>query len=1232
MSNSRAGDFPLSYPARPPSQPRSASPSAGTSPIDPMASGPSSSRPPFGLVGGFSASSMIGGNPRSGAGSPSHDLPGSSRLYSKRAREIQAQEGIPGLPLNLWGGPPTSGNSTPLRENIPESPTDGFPDFAQLPAPESLNPPRRARAGTVPSRFPPGIPTPASHLGAPGLGPKLGRPSQGPFNQSPSPGLESSDSNAPASGSALLSRLRAGSLPQRSQYAPLGGSSSLSPFGPSIFSSWNPPNVGRERGSTLASIASVPSNDPSSPSQSHFSRDGPSESDVHMRTLDYLGLAETPQHHVVTPYIPTLDPRQASRIRSYSVNNTDLHADEYPDDDYDTDGVTHDSQYATLQDQLERTNAAIRSHNMAVQAFANTTRRRAQTAGALDNPAARGMGAMPFGANLAGGAPPPGPIRSSLQGEQKYDDLPQAVADLNLGRSSSRNAGLLSPEDQGIEGPTSALWLGNIPTSTTTTTLEEMFKVHGNIVSVRVLTHKNCGFVNYERVESAIAAKANMNGRELFPGAAAIRINFAKPASPANTPGHDGAYPSPSPDPFAKGQDSSAQASSSGTPAAAGGSADGAGTPSAGGPTGAAAGAATVKTAAAPTAPELRDSVADILAMVERFGATADEVERVSQSLQNAISYTGIVDEIPPIKEPTPNRVHDAPKLRDLRKRIDNNSMPVHEIEDAAMAMLPEIAELSSDYLGNTVVQKLFDNCSNPVKDAMLAEITPHLAEIGCHKNGTWAAQRIIDVSNTPEQKVAISKDVHPYTYALLLDQFGNYVVQCCLKFGTPYNQFIFETMMSHMARLSHARFGSRAMRACLESHFATAEQLRMIAAQVAIHSVTLATDQNGALLLTWYLDTCNMPHRRAVLAPRLVPYLVHLCTHKVAYLTVLKVINQKAEPEARDLILNALFFTPNDEVLTAILNDSTYGATFIFKVLTTPFFEDKMRVQIVEKVRNVLHKIKAQSGQGYKRLMDEVGLSRNANGGGGGGGGASGRDGSSQSEHRQRPNSRHHQHHAGGSTNGQQGPNAGGANRQQPQPQPQPQVPFYNGNGNTGNINGSGNNTGLAQPQQQPGHFPLGAGNSPYHFGLPVNGGASGYQGYHPQNSMNPIAPYNLNRGMTEAELAHQDRLMMRGMVQPPPVNPEQLEFMERMAAMQGGAPQYPWGGYPSSAGGMGGAPLDPSSFPMAPGGSSQSFGPGGAGPAPPPGFNPAGAAPGTGYGNYAQGQGQPSHNMRRP
>ncbi|KAI0552910.1 hypothetical protein F4679DRAFT_571356 [Xylaria curta] len=988
MSSARSEHLSIGYPPKSAGSQRSTSPVTHISPIE-SPSG-SSIKSPFGMSGVMNPASKIGGASRSGAGSPSHDgTPGSARLYSKRAREIQAQEGIPGLPVtNPWGGPPTSGNSTPLRENIPESPTDGFPDFAQLPTPDSLPSTRRARAGTVPSRFPAvnvgnglhNIPTLSTQSSRP-------TPSHTPFNKTPPPGL--TENTAASQSSALLSRLRAGSMPQRSPFSHGPGTSS--PFGPSVFSTWNP--SGRERGNTLASIASIGSNGPSSPAQSAMSKDGPGDNDVHMRTLDYLGLAETPQParaQLATPYLPGLADftKQANRFRSYSVNNKDKYADE--EDDYEEDVLAMEN-FSRLQDQLAATNAAIHNHNLAVQNFQSfasqaVTRPRARTAGVLD---LQGAGSRLMRNNYY---PTPSRLDNSitaadirLSDETEYDDLPNAVAAMNLARSNSRNNGLLTAEEAGLEGPTSALWLGSIPTSTTTSTLTEMFKSYGPILSARVLTHKNCGFVNFERTDSAIAAKAGMNGKEIFPGAGPIRINFAKPPSASNTPGHDGAFPSPSPDPFAKNQDSTG-AATTGTAADSTSSVANA-------------------SATTPVIPPLRDMTADILQIVRSFGASDEDTFRISHSLQQAIQYTAFVDEIPPIREATHTRVHDAPKLRDIRKRIDNQSLSQAEIENIAVDMLPEIAELSSDYLGNTVVQKLFEHCSDELRDAMLAEIAPHMAEIGVHKNGTWAAQKIIDVCKTPHQMSLIVENLRAYIIPLFLDQYGNYVLQGCLKFGPPFNDFIFETMLSRMWEIGQGRYGARAMRACLESHHATKEQQRMLAAAIALHSVQLATNANGALLLTWFLDTCTFPQRRSVLAPQLVPYLVHLCTHKVAYLTVLKVINQKAEPDARDTILKALFFTPKDQTLEAILSDHACGATLIFKVLTTPFFDETIRTQVVENVKNVLVRIKAQPNQGYKRLMDEVGLSTRS--GGGGGGSRDQSVGRHASNERQRPTSR---------------------------------------------------------------------------------------------------------------------------------------------------------------------------------------------------------------------------------
>ncbi|KAI9713652.1 MAG: hypothetical protein M1812_006624 [Candelaria pacifica] len=988
--------------------------SNNTSPIE--APSGNAFRSPFASTNGLSTSGSMSASGRKGAGSPS--LESGGRLYSKRAREIQAQEG---LTPSVWG-PPTSGNSTPLREIIPESPTgDGFPGFVD-PSSESQTQTssRRARAGTVPSRF-----SPASLLNGPSppqhLPPKTSRPtpSTSPFRPLSASAADSgfgatsgTTSNANTT-SALLSRLRSGSMPQRASY--IGPSS---PFGPSLFSTnWN---QARERSTTLNSINSQ--NGPVSPAYSSFSKDGLTDTDV--RTLDYLGLVDTPQQSRATlvrsgmetlvegqraaamqPFIADLATmnKNLSRFRSYSVNAKEKYAEEEDED------IEHGASYpaphsgsltpsaASAAAALAATHAQIHQHNLAVQAFANqasASRPRARTAGVLESPqrSMRGYLATPSRLDNSISA-----ADLRMADGRDYDGLPEAVQALGLG-AFGRPTEDGPIDENNLEGPTRALWLGSIPSSTTVTSLNVLFKPYGPIESTRVLTYKNCGFVNFEHVESAISAKNLLSGKELFPGNGPIRIGYAKAptASTTGTPGHQGTFSSPSPDPFLSNRAESKGVNENGT---AGGSAQLYGSRPA---------------SAAPKSGifELQDMQNEMLGIVREFGASEDDQIRIQQSIQQAIRFEMYEPEIPAVPEPSPNRLHDAPRLRDTRKRIDNSSCSQAEIEEIAMGMLPEIAELSSDYLGNTVVQKLFEFCSEDVKEAMLNEITPHLAEIGAHKNGTWAAQKIIDVARTPSQMSVIVDSLRPYTVPLFLDQYGNYVLQCSLRFGHPWNNFIFETMLTRMWDVAQGRFGARAMRACLESHHATKDQQRMLAAAIALNSVQLATDPNGALLLTWFLDTCTFPRRRTVLAPRLVPHLVQLCTHKVAYLTVLKVINQRNEPDARDIVLKALFFSENDNTLEDILSDQACGATLIFKVLTTPFFDENLRSDVVQNVRNVLTRLKAQPSQGYKRLMDEVGLSTRGGAGRDHHNSRDGINGHMQVHERQRPGSQH------GSTN----------------------------------------------------------------------------------------------------------------------------------------------------------------------------------------------------------------------
>jgi hypothetical protein len=68
--------------------------------------------------------------------------------------------------------------------------------------------------------------------------------------------------------------------------------------------------------------------------------------------------------------------------------------------------------------------------------------------------------------------------------------------------------------------------------STTPTALFTLFSTFGPIDSVRILSHKNCAFVNFTTQDDAISAKKSLQSKEIMgPGTGPVRIGFAKAPS-----------------------------------------------------------------------------------------------------------------------------------------------------------------------------------------------------------------------------------------------------------------------------------------------------------------------------------------------------------------------------------------------------------------------------------------------------------------------------------------------------------------------------------------------------------------------------------------------------------------------------------------------------------------------------------------------------------------------------
>ncbi|KAJ2009027.1 hypothetical protein GGI04_000793 [Coemansia thaxteri] len=492
--------------------------------------------------------------------------------------------------------------------------------------------------------------------------------------------------------------------------------------------------------------------------------------------------------------------------------------------------------------------------------------------------------------------------------------------------------------------PTRALWIGNIAAAASPDSLAAVFQQFGTIDSARVLSHKNCGFVNFVRLEDAVRAKQAMNGKPI--DGSVVRIGYAKVPAAKNESALKLRNPVPSAAPLtASGQRAEDDAI---------------------------AGSSHRKNSS--------DGACDVV--LEPGVALAIDEDLV------AFSYAARLPPITGGAESATESPLTPARVRDIRKLLENSpSLPMAEFDRVVAELMPHVVDLCSDYVGNVLIQKIAERGDGAQKLALARSVGPFMAGIGVHKNGTWAVQKIIDSADCADQRRVIAQSIRAYTPQLLLDQLGNYVVQGCLKFGAPReeggdqgvdssNQFVFDAIHARCVEIAQGRFGARAIRTCVESAHATRQQQKLVAVALVTNAVALATNANGHLLMNWLLDTSRLAGRFRVLAHQLAPHLRYLATHKLGASTVTKLVDQTAEPDARDLILNTLFFNPDPSVLDDVLLDHAQGVHLVLKILQGNAIGDAEKARIADRLRFVLSGPPPESGKHAAVSADSSALS----------------------------------------------------------------------------------------------------------------------------------------------------------------------------------------------------------------------------------------------------------------
>lgn len=288
------------------------------------------------------------------------------------------------------------------------------------------------------------------------------------------------------------------------------------------------------------------------------------------------------------------------------------------------------------------------------------------------------------------------------------------------------------------------------------------------------------------------------------------------------------------------------------------------------------------------------------------------------------------------------------------------------------------------------VVQRLVERATEPIKLRMVHVLAPHLARIGCHKNGTWAAQKVLDCIPSPspndlikqEELMVAVESLAPYVPPLLLDQFGNYVVQGLLRFGPPYTDAIFAAFLEQTWEIAQGRFGARSMRSLLDHPNVSLGQKRLVALAVVLCAVPLACSTNGSLLLHWLLDDPDQlfssGQRFRLVWQRLAPHLRELATHKLGSVVLVRLAHQTTEPEVVRYIAEALFepsIETKERLYSQICLDPVHGTQVIAQVLRAPCLDKQVQNEYVTLVRTLVLERQLVQVPAHRMLVETVGL-----------------------------------------------------------------------------------------------------------------------------------------------------------------------------------------------------------------------------------------------------------------
>lgn len=327
----------------------------------------------------------------------------------------------------------------------------------------------------------------------------------------------------------------------------------------------------------------------------------------------------------------------------------------------------------------------------------------------------------------------------------------------------------------------------------------------------------------------------------------------------------------------------------------------------------------------------------------------------------------------------------DANNLREFRRVIEACPEEIPSIL-RTLIRICDFKELAIDSYGNILLQKMIERAKIQERAAIFDNLKGSISGIAKHKNGTWVIQKLITVTGDSDiiQKEVIN-ELKDSTIELLEDQFGNYVIQCIfvtLPQDHENVKFIVERIVQNSRKLALGKFSSRALKSILDA--SNSERQKVISQSLAKESVVLSVDPNGAVVIQWILDS-DLPGKICLITGHLQGRLAQVALTKQGSVIIARIIGSTDEPKYRDSAILELYELSsmesdsknietnfrNSSQLNALL-DEPATCSILFKAYQVS--KPAIRIRLAEKLRPKLIKLLIEiTGEKDESLIESL-------------------------------------------------------------------------------------------------------------------------------------------------------------------------------------------------------------------------------------------------------------------